>query len=334
MRTSFYAVCIPSANQTVCLPLSLAQPDFGAFLNNIQRRVQNHQPPQPKPKPASSNPSQQNRGPGSARTGPPGSHPPAHATAISSSSHSLPGPTPCPLRKALGPLATIVMNNANHITCPEFIVQARAMLAATAPVRNLRPQALTTKLFAVGTTTAAVNLPLGAWREHFEKFSPGWVVAVHASIPFIAMLRKAVIMPKYAIIFTIAAAVAGQAIGARAERQRLAQLGLVGSDRLAKIAIGPLVTPGLTQGRGQQQQEWDASADSMMMQGSASIAAVAAAVAAVAAEMGMFDLQPAPRMAPAGKVGNLRAPRKQIVTTLVHTRPMEVLPAFTTVAVC
>lgn len=211
------------------------------------------------------------------------------------------------------------------------------MLAATAPVRNLRPQALTTKLLAVGTTTAAVNLPLGAWREHFEKFSPGWVVAVHASIPFIAMLRKAVIMPKYAIIFTIAAAVAGQAIGARAERQRLAQLGLVGSDRPAKIAIGPLVTPALLTQRGVgQQQKWDASTDSLMVHGTASIATVAAAVAAVAAEMGMFDLQPSPRTAPAaGKVGHLRAPRRKLVTTLVHTRPpMEVLPAFMTVAVC
>ena len=46
---------------------------------------------------------------------------------------------------------------------------------------------------------------------------------MHASIPFIAMLRKAVIMPKIAIACTIACAIAGQAMGARMERDRLAK---------------------------------------------------------------------------------------------------------------
>jgi hypothetical protein len=62
------------------------------------------------------------------------------------------------------------------------------------------------------------------WREHTKKFSPQWFLAVHATIPFIAMLRKAVVMPKYAIAFTIGSAVLGQAVGARAERLRLANL--------------------------------------------------------------------------------------------------------------
>jgi hypothetical protein len=67
-------------------------------------------------------------------------------------------------------------------------------------------------------------MPCGAVREHFEKFSLGWFIAVHATIPFVAMLRKAVIMPKYAMIVTFAAAVIGQVIGSRLERARLAQL--------------------------------------------------------------------------------------------------------------
>ena len=93
-----------------------------------------------------------------------------------------------------------------------------------------------------------------------EKFSPGWFVAVHATvslgytigrvsshmqlqhyasscasgvcyvslmqstfpqIPFIAMLRKAVVMPKWAIAYTVGLAVLGQIMGARLERQRL-----------------------------------------------------------------------------------------------------------------
>jgi hypothetical protein len=128
------------------------------------------------------------------------------------------------MRKLLGPLAPMVFNPKGHLQCPEAIVRARAALAATKPVRELRPQALPIKLAAVAATTAAVNVPLGAAREHTEKFSFAWFVAVHASIPFIAMLRKAVIMPKYAIVFTIAAAIAGQAMGARMERQRLLAL--------------------------------------------------------------------------------------------------------------
>ena len=44
---------------------------------------------------------------------------------------------------------------------------------------------------------------------------------VHATIPFIAMLRKAVVMPKWAIAYTVGSAVLGQIMGARLERQRL-----------------------------------------------------------------------------------------------------------------
>eukprot|EP00775_Hariotina_reticulata_P011084 gene11084-11240_t len=52
--------------------------------------------------------------------------------------------------------------------------------------------------------------PASNLNKHFEKFSTGWFIAVHATIPFVAMLRKAVIMPKYAMVVTIAAAVLGQ----------------------------------------------------------------------------------------------------------------------------
>ena len=57
------------------------------------------------------------------------------------------------------------------------------------------------------------------WRAHVEKFSPEWFVAVHATIPFIAMLRKACLMPKWAVIFTVASAVIGQARAAPHRRR-------------------------------------------------------------------------------------------------------------------
>jgi hypothetical protein len=105
--------------------------------------------------------------------------------------------------------------------CPPAIVAARAALAKTSAVKTLRPQALPTKVLAIGILGMALNVPLGVWREHTTKFSPQWFLAVHATIPFIAMLRKAIVMPKYAVAFTIGSAVLGQAIGARAEKIRL-----------------------------------------------------------------------------------------------------------------
>lgn len=83
-------------------------------------------------------------------------------------------------------------------------------------------QALHIKMASIALVAAAANIPFGAWREHFDKFSPGWFVAVHATIPFIALLRKGVVMPRWAILLTITGALAGQTIGSRLERRRLA----------------------------------------------------------------------------------------------------------------
>ncbi|KAJ8626052.1 hypothetical protein MRB53_019359 [Persea americana] len=108
-----------------------------------------------------------------------------------------------------------------NFRCPQAVVAARAALARTAFVKNLRPQPLSSKILTIGLLGMAANVPLGVWREHTEKFSPSWFVAVHAAVPFIAMLRKSVLMPKTAMAFTIAASVLGQVIGSRAERLRL-----------------------------------------------------------------------------------------------------------------
>ncbi|XP_071722245.1 uncharacterized protein [Rutidosis leptorrhynchoides] len=105
--------------------------------------------------------------------------------------------------------------------CPTPIVQARAAIARTAFAKNLRPQPLPAKVLAIGLLGMSANIPLGIWREHTEKFSVSWFAAVHAAVPFIAMLRKSVLMPKSAMAFTIAASILGQVIGSRAERYRL-----------------------------------------------------------------------------------------------------------------
>lgn len=105
--------------------------------------------------------------------------------------------------------------------CPPAVVAARAAISRTALAKNLRPQPLPAKILAIAALGMAANVPLGIWREHTEKFSPQWFVAVHAAVPFIAMLRKSILMPKAAMAFTIAASILGQTIGSRAERLRL-----------------------------------------------------------------------------------------------------------------
>ncbi|TYG85074.1 hypothetical protein ES288_A13G024000v1 [Gossypium darwinii] len=113
------------------------------------------------------------------------------------------------------------LQNGMKFKCPPAVVAARAALAKTAFAKSLRPQSLPTKVLVIGMLGMAANVPLGIWREHTKKFSPSWFVAVHAAVPFIAMLRKSVLMPKTAMAFTIAASILGQVIGSRAERYRL-----------------------------------------------------------------------------------------------------------------
>mmetsp|Transcript_26628 Transcript_26628/g.32325 ORF Transcript_26628/g.32325 Transcript_26628/m.32325 type:complete len:381 (+) Transcript_26628:158-1300(+) len=106
-------------------------------------------------------------------------------------------------------------------TCPAVIVRLRAAFAATAPMQKLRKQHLGVRLAACAATSVGVNVPLGVWREHTEKFSAEWFVAIHASVPLIAMMRKASLVPQYAIVGTIVCAILGQVIGSRTERKRV-----------------------------------------------------------------------------------------------------------------
>lgn len=107
------------------------------------------------------------------------------------------------------------------LKCPPAVVAARAALARTALVKSVRPQPLPAKILVIGCLGIAANIPLGVWREHTKKFSLSWFTAVHAAVPFIAMLRKSVLLPKTAMALTIAGSILGQIIGSRAERLRL-----------------------------------------------------------------------------------------------------------------
>ncbi|KAK1430782.1 hypothetical protein QVD17_13785 [Tagetes erecta] len=135
----------------------------------------------------------------------------------------------CPIAKSYRAVSKVVPLVAStlklppgvKLKCPPAVVAARAALARTALVKQLRPQSLPEKMLVIGMLGMAANIPLGIWREHTRKFSVSWFIAVHAAVPFIAMLRKSVLMPKTAMALTIAASILGQVIGSRAERFRL-----------------------------------------------------------------------------------------------------------------
>lgn len=219
----------PAHEPPLPLPSFPPQPNFGDFFNRMRKQNQQRSPHQP---PQSSGSAGAGGGGGGAPKqggGGSGSNRPRAASGginltgggSSNAAAAQAGGGQCPMRKVLGPVSKLLFT-PQRLECPKLVVDMRAALARTQAVRALRPQELHIKVLTIGALAAALNMPCGAVREHYEKFSLGWFVAVHATIPFVAMMRKAVIMPKYAIIFTIAAAIAGQAVGARLERKRLA----------------------------------------------------------------------------------------------------------------
>ena len=106
-------------------------------------------------------------------------------------------------------------------SCPPAIVAMRAAVANLKPVRQLRPYALPVRAIALAGATVSLNVPMGMLRSKTRKFSPEWVVVVHAIIPFIAALRKACLMPLWGLGLTVAGSIAGQYAGEVLERKRV-----------------------------------------------------------------------------------------------------------------
>ena len=46
-----------------------------------------------------------------------------------------------------------------------------------------------TKLILVALATLLINLPMGYWRQGGCKFSWKWIVAVHAAVPLVILMR-------------------------------------------------------------------------------------------------------------------------------------------------
>ncbi|WP_321370023.1 hypothetical protein [uncultured Desulfuromusa sp.] len=65
------------------------------------------------------------------------------------------------------------------------------------------------------------NLPLGYFREGSRKFSFRWFILVHASIPFIIILRTILGFSWVWIPLTLGCAVSGQLLGGRFRKKAL-----------------------------------------------------------------------------------------------------------------
>lgn len=77
-------------------------------------------------------------------------------------------------------------------------------------------------LWAVALTVLLLNLPFGFWRAGVRRFSLSWLVAVHAPVPLVVLLRvvsglgwRLVTIPVLA-----GAYLAGQLLGGRLRRWR------------------------------------------------------------------------------------------------------------------
>jgi len=68
----------------------------------------------------------------------------------------------------------------------------------------------------IGSAALAVNIPLGYAREGFRRFSIGWFVCIHLSVPLIAWLRLSSHVSAWGIPAFVACAVLGQIAGGKA----------------------------------------------------------------------------------------------------------------------
>jgi len=66
----------------------------------------------------------------------------------------------------------------------------------------------------------AVNIPLGYFRQNYEKFSFGWYFYVHISIPVIIYLRVKAGFSWHYIPLTLGGAFVGQFLGGRISKRR------------------------------------------------------------------------------------------------------------------
>ena len=72
----------------------------------------------------------------------------------------------------------------------------------------------------IGAAALAANIPLGYLREGKRKYSLGWFVYIHLSIPLIAFLRISSHLTPWIIPVFVLCAAAGQLAGGKIRQAR------------------------------------------------------------------------------------------------------------------
>ncbi len=90
----------------------------------------------------------------------------------------------------------------------------------TGYVPAFAPQVPWAMMALIGGAALTVNIPLGYAREGFRRFSPGWFLCIHLSVPLIAWVRHVNDVSAWGIPAFIACAVLGQIAGGRVRRNR------------------------------------------------------------------------------------------------------------------
>jgi hypothetical protein len=79
----------------------------------------------------------------------------------------------------------------------------------------IRSIPFTDRVIILTATAFFSNLPLGYLRKPVRKFSALWFLYIHASIPFLVLLRLGLGISYWYIPLSLICAVAGQVAGAR-----------------------------------------------------------------------------------------------------------------------
>jgi len=101
---------------------------------------------------------------------------------------------------------------------PSIRSDYNARMAGSVP--TIAPQAPWALMALIGGAALILNIPLGYAREGFRRFSIGWFVCVHLSVPLIAYLRLSNHVSAWGIPAFVACAVLGQIAGGKVRRIR------------------------------------------------------------------------------------------------------------------
>ncbi len=92
-----------------------------------------------------------------------------------------------------------------------------------APLCGVRQYPGMLRLSAAAAIVVLLNLPFGFWRAGVRRFSPHWIVAVHAPVPLVVAVRLLSGLGWHLITFPIliGAFFTGQFVGGRLRRRAL-----------------------------------------------------------------------------------------------------------------